>query len=443
MDEQELLEQRLQRIKKFYLSIDAVLDKIPDEVPLDIKTKIRNVILNDKGLKDLIDGIENHRPPRIFLVGRTGIGKSSLINALCGSYLASVNDTKSCTQNTVTYPIKSGNRVLMEICDTRGTKESITVNKSESAEKQLINDLCIFSPDIAIYVLDCSRRDDIDSDVIAMKQICKAYQERKELTLPLVVVLNRCDQVHPDRYKNPNEYPVGKWKSINQMVVQYSDIFNNHGLNYLRVIPVSSYIEWHDENGEWISAEEIEEKLTREQAAQLTIGFDGRANIEELYDFLLDAIQDHDAKMGWEMAAKLNEVSKRLAKHLCKIFSGMSGVVGATPLPGHDIIYLTVLQVVLVYLIAGLGGRVLSFDEAKSFLVGLLGIGGIGVTFRFAAQQLAKLLNGRFPAAGSALSALIASSGTKLIGSVAIDYYIDELSEEEVKRRFREGIKRI
>ncbi len=440
MNEQELLQQRLERIKDFYLNIDSYLDKIPDELPLDMKDKIRKAILDDKGLKDLIDGIDNHRPPRIFLVGRTGVGKSSLINALCGSYLASVNDTRSCTQSTVTYPIKDGNRILMEICDTRGTKESITPNNNESAEDQLIDDLCNFTPDVAVYVLDCSRRDDIVSDVVAMQQLCKAYQQRKDISLPLIVVLNRCDQVAPDKFKNPSEYPMSKWKNIDKMVVQYSDVFNNHGLSYLQVIPVSSYIEWHNKNGEWISIEEIEENLTREQAAELTIGFDGRVKIEQLYNFLLDAIQDRDAKMGWQMAAKLNEVAKRLAKHLCNIFSSMSGIVGLTPLPGHDIIYLSALQVILVYLIAGLGGRTLTFDEVKAFLVGLLGIGGVGITLRTVAQQLAKFLNGKIPAAGSVLSGFIAASGTKLIGSVAIDYYINELSEEEVMRRFKEGI---
>ena len=447
MNEQELLMQRLLRIKDWYLNINSMLEKLPDEIPFGIKEKIRNAVLNDKGLKDLIDGIDNHRPPRIFLAGRTGVGKSSLINALCGYYCASVNDTRSCTQSTIEYSLYSGNRITMNICDTRGTKESIIIKDSESAEEQLIKDLCSFNPDVALYVLDCSRRDDISSDVEAMQELCRSYQKNKNLSLPLVVVLNRCDQVMPDKYKAPSEYPQKKWNKINEMVMQYSDILNSHGLSYLTVMPVSSYIEWHDKNGEWLSPEEIEENLTRAEIEQLTIGFDGRVNIDKLYDFLFDAIQDHDAKMGWQMAAKLNEVAKRLAKHLCTIFSSISGIVGATPVPGHDIIYLTIIQTILVSLIAGLGGHILSIDEAKAFVVSLLGIGGVGFSFRYIAQQLAqqlaKLLNAKVPAVGSALSGLIAGSGTKLIGSAAIDYYIDELSEDDVKQRFRTGFMRL
>ena len=41
--------------------------------------------------------IDIHRPSRIFMIGRTGVGKSSLINALCGVYVAPVSDTRSCT----------------------------------------------------------------------------------------------------------------------------------------------------------------------------------------------------------------------------------------------------------------------------------------------------------------------------------------------------------
>ena len=66
-----------------------------------------------------MEGIDNHRPPRIFLIGRTGVGKSSLINALCGAYVAGVSDTKSCTEDVQIYECKDNDRVLMQILDTR------------------------------------------------------------------------------------------------------------------------------------------------------------------------------------------------------------------------------------------------------------------------------------------------------------------------------------
>ena len=132
MNEQDIIEQRLQKIKNFYLKADELIDAIPDAIPDAAKAKIKDVLLNDSELKELIDGIDSHRPPRIFLAGRTGIGKSSLINAICGAYLAQVSDTTSCTKQTNTYPVKSGDRVLMEICDIFSNTSLSTLEKLET-----------------------------------------------------------------------------------------------------------------------------------------------------------------------------------------------------------------------------------------------------------------------------------------------------------------------
>ena len=96
--EREVIEKRLENMKNIYLRIDQILDQIPEAIPEKVRTFIREKIIGDKELKELMDGIDHHRPPRFLLVGRTGVGKSSLINALTGCYLAQVSDTESCTQ---------------------------------------------------------------------------------------------------------------------------------------------------------------------------------------------------------------------------------------------------------------------------------------------------------------------------------------------------------
>lgn len=69
----------------------------------------------------------------------------------------------------------------------------------------------------------------------------------------------------------------------------------------------------------------------------LQIAFDGRYRIEELLDILEEAIQDFEAQMGLRMAARLNDVVTRIAKHLNKIFTGLSATVAVTPIPTSDI----------------------------------------------------------------------------------------------------------
>ena len=81
------INERLQKMKNFYIKLDEMMDKMPESIPADTKKMIKDKILGDKELKELMEGIDKNRPPRIFLVGRTGAGKSSLVNALCGGYV--------------------------------------------------------------------------------------------------------------------------------------------------------------------------------------------------------------------------------------------------------------------------------------------------------------------------------------------------------------------
>lgn len=91
-DDKMKIEQRLKNMKNFYVQVGKMIDSIPDSIPEKTRNMLKDTILGDKELKKLMDGIDYHRPPRIFLIGRTGVGKSSLINALCGSYVAKISD---------------------------------------------------------------------------------------------------------------------------------------------------------------------------------------------------------------------------------------------------------------------------------------------------------------------------------------------------------------
>ena len=434
-DDSMKIEQRLQNMKNFYTKVGDLLDNLPDAIPEKARQKIRDTILGDEELKNLRDGVDSHRPPRIFLIGRTGVGKSSLINALCGAYVAPVSDTRSCTETAQTYQCKDGERTLMEILDTRGIAESDNLNAEISAEDMLINQVKEFSPDVAIFMLNCTHRDDVDSDVNFLKKLSESYAQAYNMRLPIVAVVNKCDEMAPSRLKNPNEYTESKTKKIAEQVQHYKEIIVKNNLKIDDIIAVSSLIDWMTADGTEIDADSIE-SLPVSDIENLQIAFDGRYHIEELFNILEKAILDFSARMGLRMALKLQEVVRRIANQLNKSFSAMSATVALSPIPISDIYILLLLQGILVCLIASLSGRDISLDTAKEFVLSMGGIAGAGYGFRLLAQQASKILNVFWAGSGSAVSASIAALGTSAIGKAAIAYYIDDKTIEEAKSTF-------
>ena len=439
-DDKMKIEQRLQNMKNFYIKAGEMIDKLPDTIPEKTRTLLKDTILGDKDLKKLMEGIDSHRPPRVFLIGRTGVGKSSLINALCGAYVANVSDTKSCTESAQIYECRDNDRALMEILDTRGIAESESIDNTISAEEMLINQINEFSPDVAILMLNCTHRDDVNSDVEFLKKVSKTYAEINKLRLPIVVVVNKCDEMAPTRYKNPKEYPERKVNKINEVVQYYKGIIVKNGLKIDNIIAVSSLIDWQTPDGMEVDVESIK-NLPKYDIDNLQIGFDGRYRIEELLSILEEAILDFEAQMGLRMASRLKEVVDRLVRHLNNIFSGISATVALTPIPVSDIYILLIIQSVLVSLIASLSGRDISLETAKEFILSMGGIAGAGYTFRLVAQQASKFLNVVWPGSGSVVSSVIAASGTSAIGKAAVAYYIDDKTMVETKKKFEEAKK--
>lgn len=129
-------------------------------------------------------------------------------------------------------------RVLMEICDTRGIAESESIDPSVSAEQMLIEQINEFSPDVAILMLNCTHRDDVDADVRFLRKLAKSYAEINSLRLPIVVVINKCDEMAPTRFKSPADYPQNKIRKIEEVVQYYKGIIVRSGLKIDDIIAV-------------------------------------------------------------------------------------------------------------------------------------------------------------------------------------------------------------
>lgn len=425
------MEQRLQNMKDFYIRAGALIDKLPDTLPANLKPMLKDTLLGDKELKQLIEEISTYRAPRIFLIGRTGVGKSSFVNAILGSYAAAVSDTKSCTAQVQRYAYPQKGRALLEILDTRGSAESQSLCEETSAEKMLRDELLEFSPDAAIFMLGCMHRDDVDKDALWVKNLAQDYEEVNHVRLPILTVINKCDEMAPARIKDPDAYPQSKIEKI-QEVVQYDrEILQNQKLKVDQILAVSSLLEWQTEDGKEIDAEQIP-YLPQYDREHLRIAFDGRYHIEEVLDQLECSMADLKARAGLRMAARLTAVIEKLARQLKKTFSGVAAAVALTPIPVADLWVLIGLQSVLVCLIASLSGRDISLETAREFVLSLGGMVGAGYVFRMVAQQASKLL----PGGGSFISSGVAALGTSAVGDAAIAYYIQGQDLKKAKKIF-------
>ena len=439
MENANKIEERLKNMRKLYEGISEMLDSLPDSVPEKAKEEIKRLVLGDDELKEMLKSADESRLPRILLVGRTGVGKSTLINALCGCCVADADVAESCTDETKPYILRDvDGRELMEVLDTRGIAE-FKVMGYETAEVQLNRDILHFEPDVALLVENATVRDNaIDGDIEFIKNMLSFYEKNKGCELPVVAVINKCDMVNPISELEPGAYSTDKKENIESIVRKYERNFKDKGMKFSEVVGVSSNIEWKTANGSPVSVNGIK-SMSGDARKKLVIGFDGRYNIDRLRDVIEMSIGDPEAKRGFRMAFEMNEVIARLADKLVNIFSGIAAAIAAASLvPVSDIWILLTLQAIMVTLIIMLSGREATLDTGKEFLFSLGGVAAGGFAFRIFAQQATKLLNFLLPGSGSIVSAAVAASGTKSMGHIAIAYYIKGEDIHQVKKRFKD-----
>jgi len=414
----EEMQKRMNHIGNLNNYLEDLLAKIPGNLLSGKQQeKLMDVLLDDKDLNKLLEGLKDPRPPRFVLVGRTGVGKSSLINAMSGRYLAEVSDVEIGTKEARRFTYESDGQVYFEVIDTRGIGESESFTKSAEAELTAV--IKEFRPDAILFLQKATERAHIDIDVDSAKKIMLNVG----YDLPMVGILTHVDELNPSRAKDPADYPLGKLDLIEEKKAQLQRIFKARDARVEAIIPVSSYIEWNRNPDD----------LSEAERRALTIEFDGRYGIEELLDFLEQSI-DIRAAIHLGMTICMNKISEKIALRFIKVFSALSATVALSPIIATDIAVLLSLQTVLLMIIAYLSGRDLEFKTARELLVSIGGIGATGFTLRMIAQQGSKFANLVLPGAGSAISASIASGGTYAIGKAAVAYYLKGVPEDELKQ---------
>ena len=416
-----------EKTKELLESIDEMFDFFTKGLNEDTKTFLKKAVMGP-AIEEIRKLVENTRPPVLLLMGRSGHGKSSIINALAGKHVATVNDVKPETPETVPYVVTFDESFsTWQIIDTRGIFE--TTKPTDSAEDDAVTvlkkSIVKYSPDVIMHVVSTPSTRNLSNDLNVYKEIMDEVKKEQKISIPIILVLNKADTIG-----NPREWPpeenakkagllldVIDYMTKDVLNVERSPLNNNfhyrgftfNDSNYVGIIPVCSL-----EGDLW--------------------------NIESLSDLIGNNLSE-EAKFDFYQAQKRNEQLRKISSSLIKRFTGIASGIGSTPIPIADIAILTPLQLLLITIIGGLSGKEISKETAYEYLAAA----GVNVGAAFGVREGARQLSKLIPVGGAVISGGIAGAATYSIGKSAEAYffYDKKVKVKEIKKEIKKEFKDI
>lgn len=136
-----------------------------------------------------LDGAEEPDRPRLALIGRPNVGKSSLVNRFLGSNRVIVSDIAGTTRDAIDTELEFGERKVL-LVDTAGLRKRSRVAGSVEFYAQIRSERAADRADVAIVVVDASEgltSEDLRVADLAMKSGCAT-----------IFALNKWDEVAMD-----------------------------------------------------------------------------------------------------------------------------------------------------------------------------------------------------------------------------------------------------
>lgn len=180
----------------------------------------------EKKIKEALSHIKNYTP-KIGVFGDTGVGKSSLCNALFGKDIANVSDVEACTRDIQEINLQASDKGGMILVDVPGLGE----DPDRHDEYIKLYDSLIKELDLLLWVIKADDR--------KFSTGLEFYKSIEGLDIPVVFVINQIDKMEPvsEFYENGKQLSDSQKSNIHRKEL---DIVNRFGIESNRVIPVSA-----------------------------------------------------------------------------------------------------------------------------------------------------------------------------------------------------------
>ena len=409
-----------EKYDRFRNNIDEFVESVVKESGIPGAEQHTDEILDDHiepFLSEYDDFLRGTRPPRLYVFGRTGAGKSSLINALANKHVTSVGSVEPETVESDLFEVSFPERHSdWEIVDSRGLFESVTPdgNLPGPTLEFMKQDIEEYRPDILLHVMTPDQVRAGEDDFETVKEL---RDELGDMLPPIVYVLNKVDS-----HMSPGD----DWPPENNPELE-GDIRRN--LEFISDVVSTVVLENELDKKPFVKNDPAKGyQFDSEKFVGVVPVYakdDPYWNIETL-SWLVGDFLPVDARLQFFQAQERVTIMRNLADEVTKTASGAAATVGGTPTSYADIIPITILQYTMVSLIAAFSCRKPGREVVKEYISSV----GLVTGSAFVLREIARGLIQFIPGPGQVISAGVAGAGTYAIGKSAEHYFFDGVVEK-------------